>query len=65
LTCDQETSEPGGAIRTISVSLLAAAAIAVSVFFAKTRQAHVAEEIQKSDAVEGSISLEAIRAAGI
>ena len=56
------------AIRTISVSLLAAAAIAVGVAVSRARHVRTAEEvptIEKDDVTEGGMSLEALRAAGI
>lgn len=41
------------------------AAVVASVLFARIRLTQTAPEIQKGDVVEGNLSLEALRAAGI
>lgn len=56
--------ETGGSIRTISVSLLAIAAVAASVVFSRARHPRpVAEDEVTNGPVEG-LSLDAIRQAG-
>jgi hypothetical protein len=58
------TRTTGGVIRTISVSLIAIAAVAASVLFSKARQPRPVEDEVQSGPVEGAISLDAIRQAG-
>jgi hypothetical protein len=55
--------KPGGAIRTISVSLLAVAAITAGIFFARTRNTPD-PEMEKPKVLEDTASLEALRSAG-
>ena len=51
-------------IRTISVSLIAVAALAASVLLTKTRQPRPVEGEVQNGSVEGTLSLDAIRQAG-
>lgn len=64
LVADTTHTAPGGTIRTISVSLLAVAAVTLSVFFARTRQTQNVEQVKEDDAIEGGFSLDQVRAAG-
>jgi hypothetical protein len=57
-------SIPGGIIRTISVSLLAVAAIAASIVFARVRQLPETDGLTRVNVLEDAATLEALRAAG-
>lgn len=61
------TSSAGGRIRTLSVSLLAAAAIAASVLLARQRQEKTAptSAVPAGESAPAEQSLDAIRAAGL
>ena len=58
-----QNPKPGGTIRTISVSLIAIAAVAASVVFTRGRQPRPVEDEVQAGPVEG-VSLDAIRQAG-
>lgn len=61
----RRTLTAGGTIRTISVSLIAAAAVAASLLFSRARQPpQPVEEDVQNGTVEGALSLDAIRQAG-
>lgn len=64
MTDSTANPNPGGPIRTISVSLLTVAAIAASVVVSKARQPRPDAEDLRKEAVEGTISLDDIRQAG-
>lgn len=55
----------GGTIRTLSVSLLAVAAIVAGVFFNRSRQPAPTPELDTGNGVEDAVQLEALRRAGI
>ena len=52
-------------IRTLSVSLLAAAALVAGVFFNRSRQPTPIPELDTGNGVEDAVQLEALRRAGI
>ncbi len=55
----------GGTIRTLSVSLLAVAALAAGMLLSRTRQPSDPPQVQTDNGVEDAIQLQALRRAGI
>ena len=60
-----KTRSLGGTIRTLSVSLLAVAALVAGVFINRHRQASPSPEAQPHNGVDDAVQLEALRQAGI